>query len=160
MFRNKVVIGGIAIALSVSVIACSESAPTEEDTEVTAGPPTVEAVLPASTVEAVAPAPVVTPPALSRAQEQAIGSAADYLELVGGFSRQGLIDQLKFEGFTVAEAEFAVDYLSPDWNAQAVQSAESYLNVGGFSRQGLIDQLLFEGFMLEQAEYAVSAVGF
>lgn len=100
-------------------------------------------------------------PELSLSQEQAIVSAQSYLTTVGGFSRSGLIDQLEYEGFSTADAEFAVDYLDVDWREQAVISAESYMeNVGGFSRQGLIDQLEYEGFSTKNAEYAADQVGF
>jgi hypothetical protein len=99
-------------------------------------------------------------PELTVAQEQAVISAESYLTNVGGFSRSGLIDQLKFEGFSGKDAEFAVDYVDPDWMEQAVISAESYMdNVGGFSRQGLIDQLEFEGFTAEEAEHGADEVG-
>ena len=39
--------------------------------------------------------------------EQAAKSAVEYLEMTG-FSRSGLIDQLVYEGFTPAQAEFGV----------------------------------------------------
>lgn len=77
----------------------------------------------------------------------------------GGFSKAGLVDQLKFEQFTQADAEYAVNHVDVDWNAQAVQSAESYMDMGGFSRASLIDQLKFEQFTQAEAEYAVNHVG-
>ena len=98
-------------------------------------------------------------------QQQAIESAQSYLDTGGGFSRTGLIQQLSSksgEGFTQAQAVYAVKQLHPDWNAQAVQSAKSYLETGGFSRTGLIDQLSSkygEGFTHAQAVYAVNQVG-
>ena len=90
-------------------------------------------------------------------QEQAVETAQSYLDM-GGYSRKGLISQLKFEGFSKAEAEFAVDYIDPNWNKEAAQSAQSYLDMGGFSRSALIDQLVFEGFTQSQAEHGVNAV--
>src|SRR5690606_21802997 len=67
------------------------------------------------------PAPEAEPeePSLTVAQEQAIISADSYLFL-GGFSRTGLIAQLEFEGFSTEDAAFAVDYLDPNWNQQAI----------------------------------------
>ena len=35
---------------------------------------------------------------------------------MGGFSRKGLIEQLRFEDFSKAEAMFAVNYIDPNWN--------------------------------------------
>ena len=42
--------------------------------------------------------------------EQAAKSAESYLEF-SSFSRQGLIDQLVFEGFSQAEAEYGVSQI-------------------------------------------------
>jgi len=50
-----------------------------------------------------------------------------------------------------------------DWNAEAVESAESYLEFTSFSRQGLFDQLTSEygeGFTPDQANHALAAVGY
>jgi short-subunit dehydrogenase len=97
-------------------------------------------------------------------QQQAVEAAQSYLQM-GGFSRQGLIDQLSSsagEGFPLQDATAAVDSLSVNWNAQAVTSAKSYLKMGGFSCQGLIEQLSSsagEQFTAAQAQYAATKVG-
>jgi hypothetical protein len=91
--------------------------------------------------------------------EQAAGSAESYLDF-SAFSRSGLVDQLEFEGFTAAEAEFGVAATNADWNEQAAKSAEAYLEFSSFSKSGLIDQLVFEGFSSEEAEYGVTQAGF
>lgn len=93
------------------------------------------------------------------AQSNAIGSAESYLSFTS-FSRQGLIDQLIYEGYSTEDATFAVDALEVDWNGQAALTAENYLSFTTFSRQGLIDQLLFEGFSQAEAEYGVAMVGY
>lgn len=82
-------------------------------------------------------------------------AAREYLAYTS-FSRQGLIEQLEFEDYSTADATFAVDYVSPDWNQQAAMTAESYLDYTSFSRQGLIDQLMFDGFTNDQAVYGVN----
>ena len=76
------------------------------------------------------------------------------------FSHSGLVDQLKFEGFTDSEAAYGADHCGADWNEQAAKKAESYLEFMSFSRSGLIDQLEFEGFTSSQAEYGADAVGY
>jgi hypothetical protein len=43
--------------------------------------------------------------------------------------------------------------------ANARESAESYLDFSAFFRSGLIEQLEFEGFTREQAEYGATANG-
>ncbi len=108
--------------------------------------------------------PAATKPSLTLAQEQAIGSAKSYLEL-SGFSRNGLIKQLSSnygEGYSKADAVFAVDYLRVNWNEQAVRSAKAYLEMTHFSRAGLIQQLSSaygDEYTLAQATYAADHVG-
>jgi hypothetical protein len=105
------------------------------------------------------------PKPLTVAEEQVIQSAKGYLAMGSGFSRAGLIEQLSSnsgEGFSHKLAVFAVKYLHPNWNQQAVLSAKSYMQMGGFSRASLIDQLHSasgEGFTLAQAVYAANHVG-
>lgn len=106
-------------------------------------------------------------PQLTRSQENAIGSALSYLE-TSGFSRKGLVDQLSSEygdNYKKADAEFAVEFLEKadqvDWNAEAVESAESYLETSNFSCDGLVDQLSSEygdQYTKKQAQYAAKKV--
>lgn len=98
---------------------------------------------------------------------QARTAAESYIHGVGGFSYQGLIDQLSSEygnQFPEDVAKKAVDSMDVDWDEQAVMAAESYLALEtGFSRQGLIDQLTSEygnKFTIEQATHAADVVGF
>lgn len=93
-------------------------------------------------------------PEFSSGQENAIDSAESYVDM-SGFSRLGLIQQLKFEDFSEADATFAADHVDADWNEEAVESAGDYLDMSGFSKQGLIEQLKFEKFTQAQAQYAV-----
>jgi Host cell surface-exposed lipoprotein len=97
-------------------------------------------------------------PVETAGQENARESAESYLDLKA-FSRQGLINQLKFEGFSVKDATYGVDAQKANWNKQAAASAQDYLDMSSFSRDGLIDQLIFEGYTRPQAEYGVNKVG-
>ena len=99
------------------------------------------------------------------AQQQAVDAAGGYLGDGQGFSEQGLLNQLTSgagDGLSKSDAEFAINNLHPDWDAQAVDSAKGYLGDGeGFSRSGLIQQLTSSygaGFTEAQAEYAVNKV--
>ena len=94
----------------------------------------------------------------TKAQENALKSAQSYLRF-SAFSRNGLIKQLEYEGFTHEQAVYGVDNVGADWNEQAVKSAESYLKYSAFSRKGLIEQLEYEGFTHEQAVYGVDQNG-
>lgn len=170
---NRLVIGlvaGAAVLLGGIAIASAAASP---DTETSAGVdrPAVEPVdqreieRPAGGCgdncgpeSEPAPEPAPAEPDLTVSQEQAIGTAEDYLDYTA-FSRSGLIDQLEYEDFSTEDAEFAVDYLDVSWREQAAAMAQEYLDYSHFSRQGLIEQLEYEGFTREQAEYGVDEVG-
>lgn len=91
-------------------------------------------------------------------QQNAREKAASYLEY-SAFSRSGLIKQLAFEKYPTADATWAVDHMTVDWNEQAAKKAKDYLEYSSFSRAGLKDQLAFEGYTPAQAEYGVSKSG-
>lgn len=109
-------------------------------------------------VKAKKPDPKPKKPAMTSEQENAVWSAENYLSMLA-FSESGLIEQLEFEGYSNADATFAVQHLKPDWNEQAAKSAENYLDTMPFSRSGLVEQLQFDGFTPEQAEHGVNAAG-
>ena len=88
-----------------------------------------------------------------------IKAAQNYLEYMN-FSRQGLIKQLEFEGYSTEASEYAVDNISVDWNEQCAKTAQNYLEYMSFSRDGLYNQLAFEGFTDEQIQYGLSKVGY
>jgi hypothetical protein len=91
-------------------------------------------------------------------QHNAVRKAEDYLD-ISAFSRKGLIDQLEYDDFSTADATFAVDSITVDWNEQAVKKAKDYLDISGFSRGGLIDQLEYDGFTPAQAQFGVAGAG-
>lgn len=155
--RHKILtgVGGSVAALALLVAVTGGSG-----AETTTNSDPVAAVdQPATTEDAASAAPEIT-----RAQENALRAAKNYLEFMS-FSEQGLIDQLSSEygdGFSLEDATWAVSQLEVDWNEQAVRSAEQYLEISAFSRAGLIDQLSSEfgsQFTVEQATYAADAVG-
>jgi hypothetical protein len=84
--------------------------------------------------------------------------AQDYLDTMA-FSRTGLIEQLKFDGFSTRDATYGVNSLHANWKKQAARMAQSYLDTMPFSRAGLIDQLDFEGFTHSQAVYGANKAG-
>ena len=146
------------VVVLLSVAGCSSDAPVATDAPNTDAPvatdaPNTDAPNTDAPVATDAPAPSETV-----GQENARESAQSYLDSQA-FSRTGLIDQLLFEGFSQADAEYGTDSIRADWNQQAALSAQSYLDSQVFSRTGLIDQLLFEGFSQAEAEYGVNAVG-
>ena len=114
---------------------------------------------PAPTASVSTQAPTLKPDTTTMGERNAAKKALEYLRFMA-FSRDGLIDQLEFEGFTHQEAEYGVDQSGANWNEQAALKAEEYLKFMAFSRDGLIDQLEFEGFTHQQAEYGVRSVGY
>jgi Host cell surface-exposed lipoprotein len=102
---------------------------------------------------------------MTPSQQQAVDSAQSYLSDGEGFSEYSLLNQLTSssgDGFSQADAQFAINYLHPDWYVQALESAKGYMSDGeGFSRSSLLEQLTStsgDGFTQAQAQYAVNAV--
>ena len=74
-------------------------------------------------------------------------------------SKQGIYNQLtsSIEGFTKEAAQYAIDNIDADWNANALEKAKSYQQTMSMSKQGVYNQLTssVEGFTKEQAQYAI-----
>lgn len=110
------------------------------------------------------PKPTATAPSMTKGQENALKAAQNYLEYQA-FSKRGLIQQLSSkygEGYAKADAIWAVDQLTVNWNEQAYKSGKNYLEFQPFSRSGLIQQLSSdagEKFTRAQAIYAVKKLG-
>src|SRR4051812_15408174 len=99
-----------------------------------------------------------TAQAATPSQDNARRKAASYLQFEA-FSPSGVISQLKYEGFTTAQATYGVNSIHVNWNAQAVKTAKEYLKFDAFSRSGLIAELKHEGFTTAQATYGVNRAG-
>lgn len=110
------------------------------------------------------PRPTAKPSPTSSAtmgEKNALKSAKSYLSLGTGFSRSGLIKQLKFEGYTDSESEYAAKNCGADWKKEAVKCAAAYLALDiGFSKAKLIEQLEYEGFTHDQAVYGAEQNGY
>lgn len=90
----------------------------------------------------------------SLGEKNALDKAKSYLAVMP-FSKNGLIEQLEYEGFTKQEAMYGVDNCKADWNEQAIKKAKNYIGIMSFSRKGLIEQLEYEGFTRQEAIYGV-----
>lgn len=134
------------------------STATAKPTTTTEAPTTTTAPPPPPTTAPPPPTTVDPFAGESVSQRNAREKAADYLDF-SAFSRSGLIDQLKYEGFAQNDAGYGVDALHVDWNEQAAKKAADYLEFSSFSASGLIEQLVYEGFTQAQAEYGVSTTG-
>jgi hypothetical protein len=139
---------GIVGSLAGTSDEPTTAAPTTETTE------TVTETITTETPEAPAPEPEPAQSFGTAGQENALESAESYLN-TSAFSRKGLIEQLEYEGYSRADATWAVDNVAVNWNEQAALSAQAYLRTSSFSRSGLVDQLIYEGFSRAQAEHGV-----
>lgn len=95
----------------------------------------------------------------SMGERNALAKAKLYLETMP-FSKDGLIAQLEYEGYTAAQAAYAVEHCGADWNQQAAKKGKLYLETMPFSRDGLIRQLEFDGFTHDQAVYGAEQNGY
>ena len=86
----------------LSIAGCSSDAPATTEAPTTDGTPTTDA--PTTDV----PLTNAPTPSETIGQKNARESAENYLDSMS-FSRSGLIDQLLFEGFSQAEAEYGVN---------------------------------------------------
>ena len=159
LFMKKKVIFlviGLIIFATVGIAGCTSKS--TSTTSVSTPALTTSVSTPAPTTSVSTPAPTLKPDKTTMGERNAAKKALEYLRFTS-FSRDGLIDQLEFEGFTRQEAEYGVDQSGANWNEQAALKAKEYLKFTSFSRSGLIDQLEFEGFTSQQAEYGVDQSG-
>jgi hypothetical protein len=174
--RTRNIVLGVlgVIVLAIIIGTATSGGGSTPSASSTSNPPAVAngtTTQPAGQPSTQAAPPSPAAPAMTVSQQQAVDSAKSYIQTEPGFSYQGLIDQLDSssgEGFSVADATFAVNYVAPAsdtafWNAQAVDSAKSYMQTEpGFSCSSLMDQLdssAGEQFTQAQAAYAVQQVG-
>jgi Host cell surface-exposed lipoprotein len=118
----------------------------------------------ASSAPAAVPA-AATPSALATqqytvSQHSAIQDAESYLQTEPGFSKLGLIGQLEYDKFPRADARFAVNHITVNWDQQAAADAKNYMQTeGGFSYGGLVQQLEYDKFTPAQAAHGARSVG-
>lgn len=90
----------------------------------------------------------------------ALNQARSYSDTLN-MSKQGIYDQLTSEyggQFSPEAAQYAIDNVQADWNANALAKAGDYSDTMHMSKQGIYDQLVSEHgekFTPEEAQYAV-----
>lgn len=76
-------------------------------------------------------------------------------------SKKGIYDQLVSEygeQFSAEAAQYAIDNMKADWNANALAKAKSYQSTMSMSKNAIYDQLISEygeQFTKEEAQYAI-----
>lgn len=92
--------------------------------------------------------------------KSALNKAKSYSDTMH-MSKKGIYDQLTSEygeQFSEEAAQYAMDHVDIDWNANALATAENYSNTMHMSKEGIYDQLISEygeQFTEEEAKYAV-----
>ena len=95
-----------------------------------------------------------------REYKNALRQAENYVKTMP-FSYQGLYDQLTSEHggkFPPEAAQYAMDNITVDWNAEALEAAKNYQDVMPMSDDQLFDQLTSvhgSQFTAEEAQYAI-----
>lgn len=119
---------------------------------------TTEALTEKTSVNAAKPNTKKSPPSTLESQTYALKKVNNYLQY-SSFSYNGLINQLEFDGFSLADAVYAINNCGADWNEQAVKMAQDYLKYNIFSYRKLLQELQYEGFTYDQAIYGVENCG-
>ena len=147
-FARHKILTGLGALFLIGIIATAAGGGGATDPENNASdntPATSQSQSPASQPAASKPAATKAPekPKETSGQRNARNAAKRYLEFAP-FSRAGLIEQLSSsagDGYSVADATYAVDAQHANWNEQAYKAAKKYLSFTSFSRTGLIEQL-------------------
>ena len=156
------------IALSIIAGMIGDDTPTSSSPITSATASTAKsAELPASTTAAAhelastneESAPVVQD--VPKEYKSALKKAEIYSEKMH-MSKAGLFEQLTSEygeKFSLEAAQYAVDNITADWNANALAKARIYQDSMAMSPQGIYDQLVSEygeRFTPEQAQFAIN----
>lgn len=106
-------------------------------------------------------APVAEKPAVPAEYASALVKAQTYSDMMS-MSKRGVYDQLTSEygeKFSAEAAQYAVDNVSADWNANALAKAKTYQDSMAMSPAAIRDQLVSEygeKFTAEEADYAIA----
>ena len=158
----KVTVWVVGILIGLGVIAQLGGGSTDSATSPASGTSSnaaPAAAAPVATTSA-APAKPVAPPQ----GEQALAKAESYATRMN-MSKRGVYDQLTSqygEKFPPAAAQYAVDNVKADWNANALAKAKSYRDRMNMSTSAIRDQLTSEygeKFTAAEAAYAIANLG-
>lgn len=178
MAITALVLGGLAFISSASTTAAlgsiasnvgSERAPLVAESSEAIEPAAEESPVAEPEVVEEAPAPEPEPvepeapaePDVPTEYLSALASAASYSDLMH-MSKAGIYDQLTSEygeQFTAEAAQYAIDNLQADYNANALASAKSYQETMSMSPAAIYDQLISEygeQFTTAEADYAIA----
>jgi hypothetical protein len=147
-------------ALPVTTVPpAASTAPTPKPAAKPAPPTTSKPAPPTTSAPPTSPAP----PRATVSQANAAKAAQGYLKF-SAFSCQGLIDQLIYEQYSAADAQYGANATGVCTDpavsqANAAKAAQQYLKSSAFSCQELIDQLIYEQYSAADALYGATSTG-
>ncbi len=156
-----VLLAGIGSQMSGSDTPTAIPSTSEEQTTAAPAPTTPPTALETSTPAT--PAPTTTKPtveAVPAEYKSALTKARSYADIMK-MSKTGVYDQLVSEygeKFSPEAAQYAIDSLEHDWNANALAKAKVYQDEMAMSPAAIYDQLISEygeQFTPEEAQYAI-----
>lgn len=153
--KKKLVIAMLSLSLAVSFTACGgkSSAPAKTEQTEKADEQKTDETPVTEKKEEESNIPIEYKSALTKAQMY-----SDMMHM----SKQGVYDQLTSEygeKFSAEAAQYAIDNLKADWNANALEKAKTYQKDMAMSSEAIRDQLVSEygeKFTQEEADYAVA----
>ncbi len=151
--KHKILTGVIGFFLLVGIVSAASGSDT--NTSTTSTPANSETTRTAETEPAEKQEPDVP------AEYKSALAKADSYANTQHMSKKGLYDQLTSEygeQFSKEAAQYAVDNVETDWNANALAKAKSYQETQNMSPAAIRDQLVSEygeQFTAAQADYAI-----
>ena len=132
---------------------------TEKQTVSPAKPQVTALTVPATTRASQTQAVPTTVPVTAEVntRQQALTFANTYRKQAA-VSRSQMIDQMKKNGFSEADAIYAANHSGADWNIQAFKAAKNLAAGNNISREELKNALRSAGFSDSQVSYAVDRV--
>lgn len=104
---------------------------------------------------------IMEEPSIPAEYRSALNKAQSYSDFMH-MSKAGIYDQLTSEygeQFSAEAAQYAIDNVTADWNANALEKAKSYQEDMSMSPNAIYDQLISEygeQFTPEEAQYAIN----
>jgi len=156
--KHKIITGLLVVIVFVMIANSGSKTPTTTATTDTSKPATT-ASAPADTTPAPTPTPAPAKPTVPTEYISALASAETYANTMN-MSKDAIYDQLTASAgnqFSPKSAQYAVDNVKADWNANALKSAETYQKDMHMSPNAIYDQLISSAgnkFTPSQAKYA------
>lgn len=147
----------LAVAVVLAIIISSTSANKGTDLQVDNG---TEIPTTSATSDAPASEPKTQEPSVPAEYKSALNQANSYANTMH-MSKQGVYDQLVSEyggKFTVEAAQYAIDNVESNWDANALAKAKTYQDTMSLSPAAIRDQLTSdsgEKFTQTEADYAI-----